>query len=347
MKKTALLLVMLLVFPLLFSCSKEESEVVFAYGDVEMNEKTYMYELSVMKSQLLAESGVVGQDVPQVWTTEIGEGATYDDLIYAQCQMNICSVLYYADYAKNHGGELDENDNKTIDEKLEEIVSTLGSKRAVNEYLKTYGINYELYREYLELYALYSKGVQLAYAEGGDRAITESEMRDYYNEKFITVKHIAIGTELAGTDEEGNYIYYTEEEQAEKQKKIEEIRTRIESGEDYGTLYLESEDGQAQLYPDGYTITSGALSEDMKGYETSALSLDIGEVAEWEKEGIAHYFIKRVELLESDFENCQNFILPLLIEQDMAKAVVENYDGFVMNQEIIDSYNMASMPVMQ
>ncbi len=347
-KRTAFLIALLLLLSLsLFSCSKEESETVFAYGDTVMREDMYLYELSAMKSELLAGNGVTGQDIPAVWTTEIAEGTTYDDLIYAQCQMNICSVLYFADYAKKNGGELDDTDHDTIDKTLDGIVSQLGSKRAVNEYLKDYGIDYDTYREYLELYALYTNGVELAYAEDGARAITYEKMLEYFREKFVTVKHIAIGTELAGTDEEGNYIYFTEEEKLDQQKKIEDIRERLALGEDFDTLYPESEDGQSALYPNGYTLTAGVLSEDMQGYEKAATGLEIGEVAEWEKEGIAHYFIQRVELLESDFANCENYIYPILIEQDMASAVLENYSDFTMNDEIIDSYNMASVPVMQ
>jgi hypothetical protein len=350
MKKTlrlaAFMTALLMIIPLLFSCSDKESEAVFSYGSTVMSEKMFIYELCRYKSELLNTYGANGKDIPELWTTEIGEGATFDDFCYAQCQMNICSMLFFADYAKNHGGELSKDEEKAIDDKLGEIVATLGSKKAVNKYLENYGINYELYREYLELYELYSNGVELAYAEGGDMQITREEELEYYNNNFITVKHVAIGTDIAGTDQEGNYIYFTDDEKKVKQEKIEEIRQRIRDGEDFDVLYSESEDSQAELYPDGYTITEGVLSEEMDGYEKIAVSLEIGDVGEWEKEGFGHYFIKRVELLDKDFENCRNYILPILVEQDMARSIIENYDNFTMNQDIIDSYNIASVAVM-
>ena len=342
---TAILTLLLMLFPLMLSCDKKESEVAVAYGDAVMSEKLYIYELCRYKSELLSSLGSEGVDIPAMWGQDIG-GATVDDLYYTQCQVNIYTMLFFADYAINHNGQLTEAQQEGIQEQLDSIVSTLGSKGAVNKYLEKYGINYDLYREYLELYQLYVNGVELAYANGGDYQITEAAARKYYEENFITVKHVAIGTDIAGTDQEGNYIYYTDEEKEAKQQKIDSTRDMIREGADFDKLYLESEDRQAELYPDGYTITSGVLSEEMSGYEEIALSLEIGEVGEWEKESFGHYFIKRIDLLESEFKNCQNHILPILVERDMAERIVSNYDSFTINQEILDSYNLASVAVM-
>jgi len=342
---TALLTVLLMLLPLVFSCGKKESEIAVAYGDAVMSEKLYIYELCRYKSELLAGLGSEGVDIPEMWSQDIG-GVTVDDFYYTQCQVNIYTMLFFADYAINHNGALTETQLDGVQEQLDTIVSTLGSKGAVNKYLEKYGINYDLYREYLGLYQLYVNGVELAYADGGDYQITEEAARKYYEENFITVKHYAVGTDIAGADQEGNYIYYTDEEKAEKQQKIDSTREQIRNGADFDALYLESEDKQAELYPDGYTITKGVLSEEMSGYEEIALSLEIGEVGEWEKENFGHYFIKRIDLLDSEFKNCQNHILPILVERDMAERIVANYDNFTINQDILDSYNLASVAVM-
>ena len=339
--------VFILLFSLsLSSCTKKESSTVFSYNTASMDEKMYIYELTMMKSELLSGYGIVGQDVPEFWTADMGAGVTFDDWFYTQCQMNICALLYFADYANAHGGLNDEM-KKGVDDSIDEIIEKMGSKKKVEAYLENYGIDLDIYREYLELYALYAKGTQLAYGEGGIREIEENRLHDYFEEKFITVKHVAVGTEIAGTDVEGNYVYYTDEEKAEKQQKIKDIRQSIASGEDFDALYLTSEDKQAENYPNGYTLTSGVHTGDKKGYEEVALSLDIGEVGEWENEKFGHYFIKRVPLNDADFMSCVNYIYPLVVEEDMMAAVIENYDGFFMDQDIIDSYNMASVPVLK
>ena len=83
----------------------------------------------------------------------------------------------------------------------------------------------------------------------------------------------------------------------------------------------------------------------MQGYENVAFSLAEGEWDTFELEGTSLYIIKRVPLLESDFYNCANVIHTTLMQTDMAKKAVENYDNLFLEQEIIDSYNMAMAPV--
>ena len=102
----ALAVVVLMMLTLTLSCKKQESEAVISYGSTVMNEKMYIYELSRYKSELLDSYGSTGVDIPEIWTTSIGEGATFDDFCYAQCQMNICSMLFFAEYVKTHGIEL-------------------------------------------------------------------------------------------------------------------------------------------------------------------------------------------------------------------------------------------------
>ncbi len=338
----AFLLVTVLIFT---SCSSDKGEVVFAYGEAEFNENLYLYELAVMKTELLQNYGV-NTDVPQLWAEPIGEGVTYDDYAYAQCQMNIATVLFFADYALKNGGKLTKEDNKKIDDAIDDIVEQYGSKAAVNKYLETFTIDLDMYREYLEIYALYNKGVGLAYAEGGKYEISLEKMKEYYEDNFVTVKHIAIGTEFAGSDEEGNLIYYTEEEKKAKRELIDSIKERLENGEDFDSLYTLSEDKSFETYPNGYTITKGVLDQTMSGYENVALSLAEGEWDTFELEGTSVYIIKRVPLLESDFQNCANSIYTALLQLDMAERVIENYDSLTINQEIVDNYNMAVVPIL-
>ncbi|MBE6700473.1 MAG: hypothetical protein E7582_01090 [Ruminococcaceae bacterium] len=343
----SLILILSLIMPTLSSCSKNTSPVVFAYGDAVMNENMYYFELAMMKSQIVEEYTGSTTDVPALWSQPLGEGLTFDDYIYAQCQLNICKVLYFADYALKNGGELTKEDKKVIDESLEKYLSNFGSKAAMNKYLETYNINYDMYREYLELYSLHSKGISLAYSDNGKRAITYEDMYEYYEKNFVSIKHIAIGTEYLGLDENGEYIYYTEEEKKEKRDLISNITASLEKGDDFDEYYKLSEDGFYETYPDGYTITKGVLDSKMSGYEEVALSLEIGETKTYELEGVCTYIIKRVPLLEKDFSNCRNTIHSTLMQIDMGSAVIENYDDFTMNQEIIDMYNMAMVPVLK
>lgn len=343
MKKIIALILLLSLA--LTSCSSVKSETVFAYGDAVMNENLYFYELAMMKTQLLQEYSGASTDIPALWAKQLDDNVTFDDYAYAQCQMNIASVLFFADYALKNGGLTKENE-KTIDTAIDDIVSNFGSKAAVNKFLEAYTINLDLYRDYLELYALYNSGITKAYDTNGEYAISTQKMLDYYEKNFVTVKYIAIGTEYAGADEDGNFVYYTEEEKKAKHDLIDSITTALEKGEDFDKFYSLSEDNSNTTYPNGYTITKGVLNASMQGFENVAFALEEGEWDTFELEGTSVYIIKRVPLLESDFNNCANSILNTLVQVDMAERVIENYDNFTMNQDIIDNYNMAMIPVL-
>lgn len=342
-----MMLAIALTLGVLTSCAKPKSETVFSYGDASMNENLYFYELAMMKTQALQEYSGGSVDIPALWSQVMTEGVTVGDFIYAQCQLNISTVLYYADYALNHGGELTKDEKKEIKKSADELVESFGTKGALNKYLEGYNIDYDMYIDYLELYALYNKGLGLAYGEGGERAISYEEVKEYYEKNFVTVKHIAIGTEFAGTNEDGSYVYYTDEEKAEKRRLISEIETALGSGEPFENYLSKGEDGFAKDYPNGYTITKGVLDTAMQGYENVALGLEVGAWDTFELEGTSFYFIKRVELLESDLQNCAQSIVTTLMQLDMGAAVIENYDNLYMNQEIIDNYDIAMIPVLK
>ena len=94
--KISLLLVLILLAVSLFSCKKDDSDIVFRYGEVEMSERMFFYELCSMKTEHLSENGITGKDVPELWSTVIAADTTYDKLIYAQCQANISSLVFFA-----------------------------------------------------------------------------------------------------------------------------------------------------------------------------------------------------------------------------------------------------------
>ena len=225
------------------------------------------------------------------------------------------------------------------------IVEKFGSKAALNKYLETYAINYDMLCDYYELKTLCDIGRSIAYGEGGEMAIPYEDMWTYYRNNFVTVKHIAIGTEFAGTDEDGNYLYYTEEQKEAKQLLIDTILTALENGEDFDKYVEYSEDGFKNTYPNGYTITKGVLDSSMEGYENLAFSLAEGEWDTFELEGTSVFIVKRVPLLETDFLNCVSTIANKLIEADMAQTIVENINSFTKNQDILNRYSMSIMPV--
>lgn len=346
MKKrlTAALCLLLTALMLMTSCSSQKGEAVMSYGDVSIDENIFFYMLALRKSEILQEYSGATTDIPVLWAQNIGDGVTFDDYSYLECQLNMRMKLFFADYALKHNGKLTSEEKKQIVTQMDGIVESFGSKAALNKYLETYTVNYDMLSDYYELEALYSKGLSMAFSEGGEYEIPIEDAQTYYQNNFVTVKHIAIGTEYAGTDEDGNYIYFTEEEKEERQLLIDGVVKSLEEGEDWDKYSALSEDNFPKLNPDGYTITRGVLDKSMAGYESVAFSLDVGEWDTFELEGTSVYIIKRVPLLESDFQNCYPTIMKKLLEASALQATLENDESFVINDELIDVYNMAMIP---
>lgn len=341
-----LLCLLMLVSVMMTSCSSGKGETVMSYGDVSINENIFIYMLALGKTQLLQNYSGATTDIPMLWAQTIAEGTTFDDLSYLDQQLDMRVKLFFADYALQHGGKLTSEEKKELQKQMDALVEQFGTKAALNKYLETYTMNYDLLEDYYEIEFLHSKGLSMAFSIDGEYEIPVEDAYTYYDNNFVTVKHIAIGTEYAGTDEDGNYIYYTEEEKAERKALIDGIITALENGEDWDKFAALSEDKFNELNPDGYTITRGVLDRSMAGYESVAFSLEEGEWDTFELEGTSTYIIKRVPLLESDFENCYSTIMTTLIDAASTQTALDHDTGFVINEDIIDAYNMAMIPVL-
>lgn len=348
MKKGIILLlcIVMCLSQCLTSCSTGKGQVVMSYGDISINENLFIYMLALGKSQLLQNYSGATTDIPMLWAQEVGDGTTFDDLSYLDQQLDIRVKMFFADYALKHGGKLTSEERKEITKQMDTLVENFGSKAALNKYLETYTMNYDLLEEYYELEFLQSKGLSMAFSIDGEYEIPIEDAQTYYRNNFVTVKHIAIGTEFAGTDEDGNYIYFTEEEKAERKNLIDSVVKALENGEDWDKYATLSEDKFNELNPDGYTITRGVLDRSMAGYEAVAFSLKEGEWDTFELEGTSTYIIKRVPLLESDFQNCYSTIMTTLIDAASTQAALDNDEGFDVNDDVIASYNMSMIPVL-
>ncbi len=343
----SILCVAAIVLSLFTSCSSGKGETVMSYGDMSVNENIFLYMLALGKTETLQNFSGATTDIPALWVQDIGNGYTFGDSIYIDRQLDIKVKLFFADYALSHDGKLTSSDKKQISAQMDTLVKQFGTKAALNKYLQDYAMNYELLEEYYELEALYSKGLAMAYSVGGDYEIPVADAVTYYNNNFVTVKHIAIGTDFAGTDEDGNYIEYTEEEKAARQKLISEIITGLEGGEPWEKYAGLSEDNFAETNPNGYTLTKGVLDISMSGYESVAFALEEGEWDTFDLEGTCTYIIKKVPLNEDDFENCYSTIMTSLVEASSMQTVLDNNDGFKVNEDILDSYSMSTVPVLK
>ena len=185
------------VLALFTSCASDEGEMVISYGDASINENIYIFMLAQGKTETLETLGS-STDIPALWLQDMGGGVTFDTLKYLDYQLDMRVKLYFADYALKHDGKLTSAEKKEVVSQVDTIVEQYGSKAALNKYLEAYTMNYDLLVEYYELEALYNKGMALAFTAGGEHMIPLSDAQKFYENNYITIKHIAIGTDYAG-----------------------------------------------------------------------------------------------------------------------------------------------------
>ena len=149
-KAVSFLLVFVIAVPFFSACSDNRGETVMSYGDVSINENIYFYELALMKSELLKNYTGSVTDNPLIWEQVIGENVTFDEYSYLECQVNIKTRLFFADYALKHDADLTSEEKAEVQKQMDTIVDSFGTKEALNKYLETYLMDYKLLKEYYE-----------------------------------------------------------------------------------------------------------------------------------------------------------------------------------------------------
>lgn len=152
---------------------------------------------------------------------------------------------------------------------------------------------------------------------------SEETVAEFYNENYITAKHILVLSEggKAKSDDEAK-------------KQAEKILKDVKAGKDFDKLMTEfGEDPGVQSNPDGYTFTKGEMVPE---FETAAYALKEGEVSDIIKTSYGYHIIKRLptaelsdvakQTISANIRNTEysNFVYGLL-----EKATVENNDEVI------------------
>ena len=341
----ALLLVAVSVF-LLVSCAdtevSEENGYVVTCGDTNLDFAAFYSELYNYKNDFLFNYLELDADNPAIWSQDspAGNSETVGDTVKRMALENVAQFAWVVEYAKDNGAVLDENDLADLEEGYNKLKENLGSEEAYQEYLKTLSFDDESFKEYLKETLYYDKGFRLLTGENGLYAITDEEYEKFYEENFYSVKHIFIN-DLNKEDEDGNTVELTAEEKKEKEAKAEKIFADLESGTDFETLYMLSEDGMSTSYPDGITFTYGMIES---VYENAVRSLKPGEYTKINGGNGGIYILLRVDLIESDIETYSELITSTL-NTDVQERIYADHKGEVkINYDMVNACKIEDVP---
>ncbi len=202
-------------------------------------------------------------------------------------------------------------------------------------YYEEEGCGEESYR------ALYFNGYKktavfdATYGEGGELEVPASELTAYFDRDYRKIRYLI----LPLTDADGNALE-GEELEAEKEK-AEALKARLESGEDFNTIYAEHNDVDYDADAD-YSRLIDLTDETYVSAITDTVSeMEPGQYAVAYSEKYA-YIINLMETTDDDFESVRSTLLSTLkgeefetnLDEAIAQLDVEENDASIKKHDV-------------
>lgn len=198
------------------------------------------------------------------------------------------------------------------------------SKDAYLNQIAQFGFSDQTYQNFMYISQCYQALNDYYFGENGVNTPSDEDIQKYYEDNYITAKHILITTVDPASGE-------TKRTDEEAKKEAQSILDRINAGEDFDTLMNQySEDTGLSNNPNGYTFTEGQMVTE---FYDGAKALAEDEVSELVKSSYGYHIIKRVKLDDSQLDNFKSDIVSAisgsmdeLLKQWIDEAQVETTD---------------------
>ncbi len=210
LKLISLFLTICLISSALAACGK--TETMMTLGDKRISVNVYEFLLSRMKGTL----GYYGYDITsdEFWRIVISsDGKTYNDYFCEEVRRETAYYLIADKLFDDYGLALTKEQKKAIDDLMSSHEKQAGSRAALNEKLKAFGVNYDMLRE---IYTTESKIATLRSHLYGDEAqkVDDKTKQDYLDQNYVCFDQIFIVAYyyLTDLDRFDDTVYYTDEE---------------------------------------------------------------------------------------------------------------------------------------
>ena len=346
--------------------SAKKGEGLLVYKQNGIPGGVFLFLLSQTKSAYLYSATGSFTDNADLWNEKDKSGITIGEVIFNETLDSALSILYYASAAQEKGITLTESETAEITASLDTMVQGYGSRTAFNNEMLRFGVGYNSLREFYKLEKLAQKGASSVLDEGGSEPITEEELKDYYKNNFVTLRHIYFNTAYS---EGENGEAPSEEEINKKSARADKILELVNSGYTNLTSFKnESEDGLIKDSPDGITIPLGDLLEfyagssesennvfytyyflfsKVRGFAEAALMHPTGTVTRVDSD-VGIFLVERTPLIMNMFSKYKDAISQFVIRpQRMSDTVqkLKSENAFTINESALATYNTQSAPV--
>ena len=264
-------------------------------------------------------------------------GQTFKELYLRDCTLslrNLLAVEYLHDYV--YGFEFSDEQQKSVENKIAELSSSFGSRKAFESEMQKYGATVEDFERYLCLMLKQTTLINTFYSENGMRAVTEEKKKEYFENNYSVVYHIFFDTR-GHVKDDGTTVSLTQEEKQEKLDFAKQVYEKIQRGEiSFEQALLNyTEDAYASSHSGGYFVTRDRKYPDE--FTDAAFGLVVGEITLVQSQSGVH-IIKRFPMdaqLYDDDEQVYASITQNLITEDFSGLVSSVSGGVKMNDDII------------
>ena len=161
------------------------------------------------------------------------------------------------------------------------------TKDAYLNQIAQFGFSDQTYQNFMYISQCYQALNDYYFGENGVNTPSDEDIQKYYEDNYITAKHILITTVDPASGE-------TKRTDEEAKKEAQSILDRINAGEDFDTLMNQySEDTGLSNNPNGYTFTEGQMVTE---FYDGAKALAEDEVSELVKSSYGYHIILRLPL---------------------------------------------------
>ncbi len=347
---TCLLLVLTTLLPTLAGCSSVEKSACISYGELSVSRAIFRYLCSVEKTNYLYEaygldstkvSSSQLQDNAALWSAKAKDGTTVATSLKMEVIESVQTSLYLAQYAISQGYELSAEQKKAIQADFDEIVASFETKKKFNEHMAKYGTDYDQILQYNYIQNLAWQGNELLFGEGGKMAIGTENAKKYFKDQYITVDCLFINTKNK-TYPNGKTVILPEAEKKEKEDLAASVFAALQAGEDFSALCLEHSDIPVteESARAGYTFREGGFVN--AEAEKKAFEMKEGELCRVDTdEGV--YLLSRKALDMDYYEKDQDAIIETLVNAKKLALVLDEKDGYTLDQEYLDSLDISAL----
>ncbi len=312
-------------------------------GEETVSSGVYAYNMALQKSNYLSATGQ--SDSVSLWNEADEDGATLGAQLQDSVIGTLVNTMLWRQQFKKLGLSFTDAEQKEIEDNIAAAVKAYGSREEFDKTLDSYGLTYDEYVQmvYYDAQMILST-VEYYFGEEGQTPTSDSEIKEYFLDEYVRVKHILISTlDSSGNELSGNDM---KEVQATANKVLS--LAKAQKTDDFDALIKEyNEDEGVANYPDGYVFTQGEMVEE---FEHAAYDMDVGEIR-MVKSQYGYHIMKKYSLDDEEFftDDMKTSMLVKMYNSELEKMLQEwkedaniSYNYGVINKYTADRISVAA-----